>query len=333
MTRDLATRPLHAHRAHCVWRATSLGVAALALVLAAPAWAGFTLIEKDYVGNVENLNKVGGGDASAATPDAARFAGSNNRIAEGPPPGASEPNCVPADGDPGDPGCVQDADGVSESFVPGAPIPVQGPQGTSTNGWQVFSNEPTCPEIGKQGFPQSYTWTIELERQAVSDLQLQICLDVRKCQEEDDRLGPSSTISMFDYIDGFGWEAPVLVEVVHLPGPLNPIQDRRVPNLRVPTLEQVPIVGPFVDLPHSNSPDDFEEGILEESVAFIGRDCISKWVVNDGWWVAQDRLQVTVHIPSSTRVRVRAAADSAALCYVGTPLPGECDVNPENCGL
>jgi hypothetical protein len=58
-------------------------------------------------------------------------------------------------------------------------------------------------------------------------------------------------------------------------------------------------------------------------VAFIGKDCATFTIENDGLIAAHDRIQVDMLVPSSTRVRVRAAQDSAAICYIGTALPGE----------
>jgi len=283
---------------------------ALSLMLGAqPALAGFTILEKEFVGNTENANKVGGGDASAATEQASRFAGSNNTIAEGPPPG---------DGGP-------DASG-GEFFTQSGVLPVQG--GESVNGFPVFQNIPSCPDptgagLDQVGLPARFGWDFRLERPVVSDIQLQICLDVRKCQEEDDDLGQASTVSIRDFVDGVGWEAPVIIRVSHQRGSLNPESGvRGLPNLVVPGLEEVGPVSLPSDLGASDDPDQFEI-ILEEAVSFVGRDCITKWIPNDGRIAAQDRIDVDLLVPSSTRVRVRASQDAAALCYLGTPLPGE----------
>ena len=54
--------------------ALALGLVLSAALIASPAFAGFTLVEKDYVGDTENLNKVGGGDQSAASEDAVTIA-------------------------------------------------------------------------------------------------------------------------------------------------------------------------------------------------------------------------------------------------------------------
>lgn len=311
-----------------------LGLAlAIALVLSfglggPPARAGVTLLEKEYVGGVENKNKQGGGDQSGATNGAARFAGSDNTIAEGPPPGGSGERCNPSAQNPGQADCVADFERPGESFGRGGAIlPVLGGE-QSVNGYPVFSNVPTCPESGQRGLQGFYAWSFRIERPVVSDIQLQICLDVRKCQEEQDPLGQASTVSIPDFVDADGWEAPVSIRVSHQPGDLqvNPgFLLRTLDDVVNPTLDFVshPVPAPQLlpDLPSTDRPRG--QPILEESVAFIGRDCIIKTVKNDGFIAAHDLITVELSVPSSTRVRVRAAQDSAALCYIGTPLPGE----------
>lgn len=323
VSREMRMRP-------ALWLGFAL---ALSVVLGAQsALAGLTLIEKEFVGRVENLNKVGGGDASAASAQAARFAGSNNTIAEGPPPGGSEPACDPSAQNANAAGCEADYFRNGETFSPAGTLPVAG--GVSPNGYQTHQNLPTCTDAGQKGLPALYTWRFDLERPVVSDLQVQICLDVRKCQEEQDALGQSNTQGIRDFVDSFGWEAPAIIRVKHEDGPLNPANIfENKNNLRIPGLGVVvhptPVNQSLPDLP---SGGNFAGGqanvaqnaaILDESVAFIGRDCISKWIRNDMRIAAQDRITVELRIPSSTRVRVRAAQDSAALCYIGTPLPGE----------
>lgn len=44
-------------------------------------------------------------------------------------------------------------------------------------------------------------------------------------------------------------------------------------------------------------------------------------VKNTGDFVAYDFLTVELWIPAATRVRIRAAADSAAVCYLALPNP------------
>jgi hypothetical protein len=59
------------------------------------AVAGKTVMEKDYVGKVENLDRGHSGKEDLEPIDPSRFAGSGNTIAEGPPHGDSKPDCVP----------------------------------------------------------------------------------------------------------------------------------------------------------------------------------------------------------------------------------------------
>ena len=78
-----------------------------------------------------------------------------------------------------------------------------------------------------------------------------------------------------------------------------------------------------VDQPPDTNPDDFfEDMLLEESIAFIGKDCTTKWIKNDGLFRAHDLIKVEVSLPSSINVRVRTAQDTAALCYIGSLIAG-----------
>ena len=77
------------------------------------------------------------------------------------------------------------------------------------------------------------------------------------------------------------------------------------------------LVRNIIDIPRSANPESSPyEAMLEESIEFIGRDCTIKWIKNDGLFVKQDRIRIQVSIPSSINARVRAAQDSAAVCYL-----------------
>jgi len=306
---------------------------------------------------------------------AARLANSANSIAEGPPPGRSastgcDPSAANAGNNPqcfgdfaGDPinrvsfsaaqcdqrngtdairvGCpgsgstdlYRTGSQIRESFRTAGAALVPGQ--SSVNGFDVFQNFPTDVVTGARGFAADYQWTMAIERPVVSDIQIQICLDVRKPQEEDDRLGQDATIAMREFSDQHGPEHPVLIRVVHhrgnlqLPAPQGngpsrcPCEDRSLVDILNPTLALVE----HAVFPEDQLPDpgftEISDSILDESVAFIGKDCIVKTVKNDGFIAARDFLTVQLKIPSTTRHRVRASQDSAALCYIGTPLPGE----------
>ncbi len=78
---------------------------------------------------------------------------------------------------------------------------------------------------------------------------------------------------------------------------------------------------PWQSLP---DPDEVEE--IESSVAFVGRNCLSVTAENFGRSIAaQDFVTLELVVPASARVRVRASADAANVCYVGTVLDGERD--------
>ncbi len=408
--------------------------------------AGVTVLEKEFVGNVENKNKIGNGDQSAVETDlsgnplAARLAGSMNSIAEGPPPGRSNyEGCLPSEQDPdgncfedfvgedlfrvpysaeqcerpeyrvgycsksgwlcnessdcpwyGDNGhdgpvaalveggdyCMQEegkyvraTDELRGNNCPGVgspdryvalPFPdstgggilkeqfraygaVQSAGRTSVNGYPVFQNLQYCPEIGgNQKLPTDYQWTFALGRQPVSDIQVQICMDVRKCQEEEDNLGQASTQSLEFFKDSNGFEYPAIIRVVHhrgknwdpfqTIGPSScPCEDRSLVDIVNPTLRAVrhpkfpeeEIFTQF-DLAADVGPPGYQQWkILDESIAFIGKDCIIKTVKNDGMIAPFDYVTVQVKVPGGTRVRVLGAQDSAALCYIGTLNPGE----------
>ncbi|MEB2344161.1 MAG: hypothetical protein OZ948_05425 [Deltaproteobacteria bacterium] len=367
----------------------SLLAVALGVTLGAgTALAGKTVLEEEFVGAVENRNKVGFDVGESPFEEGingvvARIANSANSIAEGPPPGRSDssacdPSATNAANDPkcfedfaGDPvnriqfdprRCLQDEvpellqDGgtdairvgctgaggtdfyktgsqVKEAFKTAGALLVPG--ASSVNGFPVYQNVPTDIVTGQRGFAADYQWTMGLERPVVSDIQVQICLDVRRPQEEDDALGQDATIALREFWDHHGPEHPVLIRVVHhrgnlqLPAPQGngpsrcPCEDRSLVDILNPTLQHVhhPVY------PEDQLPDpgfvEVSEEILDESVAFIGKDCIVKTVKNDGFIAARDFITVQLKIPSTTRHRVRASQDSAALGYIGTPLPGE----------
>jgi hypothetical protein len=290
---------------------------AVTILIGTPVMAGQTLIEKDFVGTVENAPNVGAGDSQAVTPAAARFAGSKNAIAEGSHPGD------------GGPDYRQSAN--TEKFIANPAIPVTGLKSANNN--QVFTNRPYCVDPTGAGHDQAgrmeiYSWAIELERPVVSDIQVAICLDVLKCQEEDDR-GPHATQSMNDFVDGLGWEAPLYISIAHKGGPMKPAPQHNDPDLIVPGLDVTSYRGgATIDLPkeYSINSDPFgvKNTVLQESIALIGADCLIKWIPNDNGHFAQhDTITVSVVVPSSVRVRVRASQDSVALAYIGVPLPGE----------
>lgn len=334
------------------------------------AIAGTTVLEKDYVGNVENLNRVGGGEPGRhAIPDvASRFAESANTIAEGPPPGASkggaEGNCDPSQQDPGDNDCTQDY--VDSTFplqlerytVSGDATLLPSSQ-DSVNGYATWETNPRCTgSVVEPGGQSIHAWTFGIERPPVTDFQVQICLDVRKCQVNEDNLGSASTPAEVGLFNGNDYIAPVVIRVSHQSGDLwipgtEPFDlPRTVTNLRIPSLLDVryPIdqlsesygqvrpgfaQSPLIpDLDENIDPDTSRvdvgrvlavpvSRVLDESIAFIGKDCTTKWIRNDGMFRAHDLLKVELSVPSSINVRVRTSQDSAALCYIGTLIPGE----------
>lgn len=364
----------------------SLLAVALGVTLGAgTALAGKTVLEEEYVGAIENRNKVGFEVGESPFEEGingvvARIANSANSIAEGPPPGRSgstgcDPSAANAASNPkcfgdfaGDPvnrisfnpsQCLQDeypngmetdairvgcaGSGGTDFYKTGSQVKeafktagaLQVPGQTSVNGFAVYQNVPTDIVTGQRGFAADYQWTMGLQRPVVSDIQVQICLDVRRPQEEDDALGQDATIAMREFSDHHGPEHPVLIRVVHhrgnlqLPAPQGngpsrcPCEDRSLVDILNPTLQHVRhAVYPEDQLPDPGFTEVSEE-ILDESVAFIGKDCIVKTVKNDGFIAARDFITVQLKIPSTTRHRVRASQDSAALGYIGTPLPGE----------
>ena len=284
---------------------------AVTALLGGSAGAGTTILEKDFVGGKENALKTGGGNYGSATLEASRFAGCKNSIAEGAPTGNDE---------------NRSGDDITggENFTASGDLIVGGEQ--SCMGNAVSTNIPTCGNPGEQfyqaGSPAHYTWKIKLERPVISDIAVQICLDVRRCQNEDDYLGAAQTISVNDQKHGPWWEAPLYLRVRHFHGPLSSGGTTNVEDLKIPGLKLVGGSGLWQDLPMTANPYDFD---LEESITLIGRDCITKFIPNSFHdpFAAHDHVEVGIRVPSSTRVRVWAAKDSVALVYLGAVLPGE----------
>lgn len=336
------------------------------------AVAGTTVMEKDYVGNVENLNRIGGGEPGReAIPGvAARFAESVNTIAEGPPPGASEPTCVPSDQDPDGNNCARDYidvperpfDSPVERFAVSGDATPLGSSSNSVNGYTTWETNPRCVGSGfvEPGGQSIHSWTFAIERPPVTDFQVQICLDVRKCQVNEDHLGQASTPAEVGSFFGPDYIAPVVIRASHQSGDLwipgtepflfpRTVNDIRIPSLtdvRYPTGRLSPLLAEsyqdtgLVQLPLiPDLPSTIESGddlvpvgvngelvkvsrLLDESIAFIGKDCTTKWIRNDGMFRAHDLIKIELSVPSSIDVRVRTAQDSAALCYIGTLIPG-----------
>ncbi len=313
------------------------------LAEAIPAGAGETVVECEYVGERENLPGIGSGDLRTARPTRARFAGAHHSLAEGPPAGSGGPDYsglgvyrlgYTLDG-PGECSCDSTglpdpySDGVlKERFATRGGRRVVGPGGSSVHGLPVFQNTPSCfGEDAQSTLSTSFLWTFAVERRVTGNLQVELCLDIRKCQEEDDALGQSMTMHLPDFRDEYGYEAPLVARVVHHRGRLwhEPglcvCEDADLAWLRTPVLRRAETRL----LPWESLLDPVEGEELEHVVAFIGRDCLSLSIENL-WQVApQDFITVEVLVPASARSRVRASADAAALCYLGTRLPGEPD--------
>ena len=176
---------------------------------------------------------------------AGRFANSVHTIAEGPPPGASDPvACTPDDGRPGQSGCVRDFSQSSERFA------TSGASRTgdeSPNGFPTWENTPTCRgDFGiRPGSQALYTWEIAIEETPVvgAEIQVQLCLDVRKCQRDDDDKGQASTPGEVALTVNNDLIAPVVIRVVHEAGPFRldkPFgNERDVTNLVMPGLSEV----------------------------------------------------------------------------------------------
>jgi hypothetical protein len=318
------------------------GLALACLLAVEPAFAGNTGLLKEFVGNAENKNRIGEGDSGAAPacegapcfPDnednlvAARFANSVNTIAEGPPPGCSDPNVA----SPNCPDHTQTGSQGERFTATGArQLPTSE---NSVNGFRTFENVPTCRgDFGiRPGNQAIYSWEIALEETPIvgGEIQVQICLDVRKCQVEDDAKGQAATPGEVALTVNEDLIGAAVIRVRHEAGSFRldrPFgSERDVTNLVMPSLaeaswENVPSTGlpsgRIRDIKRTDNPNlsPFRE-MLDESIEFIGKDCTIKWIKNDGMFVREDRIRVELSIPSSINVRVRAAQDSAAVCYL-----------------
>lgn len=302
-----------------------------------------SVLECEYVGARENLPGRGGGDERSARPTRSRFAGAAQWLTEGPPAGSGGSDfdgvAIPRVGFDAGPECRCDPTGspdpssedgwLRESFVATGALEVPGQR--SVHGQPFFQNLPTCVETGPAGLPARFRWTFALSRPLVSDLTFQVCLDVRKCQEEEDLLGSAASIAFRDFRDVFGIERPLAARAIHHRGALweqttlGPsrcaCEDETLRWLRRPTLRRVDSPPPWEPLA---DPDEVEE--IESSVAFVGRNCISVTAEDFGRSIAaQDFVTLEMVVPASTRVRIRASADAANVCYVGAVLDGERD--------
>ena len=157
-----------------------------------------------------------------------------------------------------------------------------------------------------------HSWTFAIERPPVTDFQVQICLDVRKCQVNEDHLGQASTPAEVGSFFGPDYIAPVVIRASHQSGDLwipgtepfprpRTVNDIRIPSLtdvRYPVrrlaqryqdsgLVQLPLIP---DLPPDTNPDvDWVDvgvdqrvrvsRLLEESFAFIGKDVLGRFSV------------------------------------------------------
>jgi hypothetical protein len=324
------------------------GAALIAALVAVAPSAGAaageqTTLECEYVGSRENLPGRGGGDERAARPTRSRFAGAAQWLTQGPPVGSGgfdfEGVAIPRVGF-GGAQCQCDAGGQADPFSEGGHLAesfvamgaLEVPELRSVHGKPFFQNTPMCVESGQPGLPARFRWTFAVSRPIVSDLTFQICLDVRNCQEEEDRLGPAASNAFRDFSDTFGIERPLAARVIHHRGTLweqatvGPsrcaCEDTALGLVRQPTLGRVdPPPPPWQPLP---DPDEVEE--IESSVAFVGSNCLSITADNFGRSVAaRDFVTLELAVPASTRVRVRASSDAADVCYVGTVLDGERD--------
>jgi hypothetical protein len=203
----------------------------------------------------------------------------------------------------------------------------------SPNDWPFFETTPTCRgDFGvSHGSQAIFSWEIGLEETPVvgAEIQVQICLDVRKCQRDDDGKGQASTPGEVAFTVNHDLVAPAVIRVVHEAGSFRvpgsspfgaqrDVTDLVMPGLTEATFPAAGSSGQFIrDIPRSADPDraPYNE-MLEESIEFIGKDCAIKWIKNDGLFVKHDRIRVELSIPSSINVRVRGFQDSAAVCYL-----------------
>ena len=309
-------------------------------LLPATAHSGQSLLSCEYVGARENIPGIGAGALDRPRPSRSRFAGSGRRLAEGAPAGSGGVDfagiAIPRVGFVTSPACACSATGspdpfgrngrLEERFSSEGALRVQG--GKSQNAHPVYQNIPTCVDPtgsghNQLGVPALYRWTLGLENLISSDIHLEVCLDVRKCQPDQDGLGAGMTIPIPDFSDEFGVEGPPTLRVIHHLGDLR----RGIgagPSLcacedRTLGLRSQPFDGSFITAPPpwQALPDSTGELEIPHSTAFLGHGCNALIVHNDGELALYDFLTLEVRIPASTRVRVRASSDSVAACYLG----------------
>jgi hypothetical protein len=162
----------------------------------------------------------------------------------------------------------------------------------------------------------------------LSDLRVEICLDVRKCREQDDALGQAMTVFDNDFKDGFGRVPPPTVRVIHHRGGFRvsgssqcACEDDTRALFTLPAAYRLSREPP----PYRPLTDPSPGVEIQNSIQFVGRGCTVVMVHDTGEFVPNDFLTVEVHVPAATRVRIRAASDSAAVCYLATPNPGQRD--------
>jgi len=226
---------------------------------------------------------------------------------------------------------------LRERFLTQGALRVRGKGGRSPNGAVIYQNIPTCPDplgggLFQTGFPALYQWTVGLSNTVTSHLRVELCLDVRRCQEGDDHLGQGMTTPIIDFEDEFGREGPpTLRAVLHRgrlyeggePGPSScACQDRTLDLVSQPLGGELISGGPapWISLPDRTGDDE-----IESSVSFIGQGCRTITVWNNETLAPEDFLTLQLQIPASSRARIRAAADSMAVCYIGGVPPGMTD--------
>ena len=217
---------------------------------------------------------------------------------------------------------------LRERFISYGALPVPGADGLTPNDARQFQNTPSCPDVNQEGLGALFEWTLGLSSRVVSDIRVEICPEVLKCQEEEDHLGQGMTVPIVDYRDPYGHEGPARVRLIHHRGSLwgasqaglssCACEDTTTEALIQPSLSLTP-TGPPPWVPMTEMPEVHSNGVV-----FLGNGCTVITVPNSGY-SALDFLTVQLLVPASTRVRVRAAADSVSACYIASPLPGQVD--------
>jgi hypothetical protein len=225
-------------------------------------------------------------------------------------------------------------------------------EGISANGNLLYENQPSCPESGGSGASADFAWTFAVSQPVVSNFQLLLCLDIRSCKEDDSSGGPRSTVPVADFADGFGREHPPTLRVVHHPRPQAPkdasacaCEDQVLPLVQSPGFDRVFAGAP----PWAPLADPAADVEIPDAVAFVGSGCTELIVPylsvsmppSSGRLrppptlppqtransrapkrvqrvASGDFITVQLHVPASTRVRLRAASDSVAACYLGS---------------